>query len=70
MANEIHFKNLHVDKLWTLPVYESVGGYATLRKTLLEKTPHDKIIDDIGPARARRRRIPDRVEMDLHAVRQ
>ncbi|MCP4697450.1 MAG: NADH-quinone oxidoreductase subunit NuoF [Gammaproteobacteria bacterium] len=47
MANEVHFKNLHVDKLWTLPVYESVGGYAALRKTLLEKTPPDKIIGEM-----------------------
>jgi NADH-quinone oxidoreductase subunit F len=37
MANELCFKNIDLDKLWTLPVYESTGGYKALRKVLAEK---------------------------------
>lgn len=34
MANELCFKNIHLDKSWTLDVYESTGGYKALRKIL------------------------------------
>lgn len=45
MANELCFKNIHLDKSWTLQVYESTGGYQALRKILTEKTPPKDIID-------------------------
>ena len=47
MANELCFKNIHLDKSWTLPVYESTRGYKALRKILQEKTPPKTIIDQL-----------------------
>ncbi len=47
MANELCFKNIHLEKSWTLPVYESTGGYKALRKILTEKTPAKDIIDQL-----------------------
>ncbi len=45
MSNELCFKNIHLDQSWTLPVYESTGGYKALRKVLTEQTPPKEIID-------------------------
>ena len=47
MANELCFKNIHLDKSWTLPVYESTGGYKALRKIITEQTPPKDIIDQL-----------------------
>ena len=47
MANELCFKNIHLEKSWTLPVYESTGGYKALRKILTEKTPAKDIVDQL-----------------------
>ncbi len=47
MANELCFKNIHLENSWTLPVYESTGGYKALRKILAEKTPPKEIIDQL-----------------------
>jgi NADH-quinone oxidoreductase subunit F len=47
MANELCFKNIHLENSWTLPVYESTGGYKALRKILTEKTPPKEIIDQL-----------------------
>ncbi|ALG67830.1 NADH-quinone oxidoreductase subunit NuoF [Beggiatoa leptomitoformis] len=48
MANEVCFQHIHLDKSWTLPVYEqSVSGYAVWRKILQEKTPPQQIIDQV-----------------------
>jgi NADH-quinone oxidoreductase subunit F len=47
MANELCFKNIHLDKSWTYPVYESTGGYKVLRKILTEKTPPKDVIDQL-----------------------
>jgi len=47
MANELCFKNRHLENSWTLPVYESTGGYKALRKILTEKTPAKDIIDQV-----------------------
>jgi NADH-quinone oxidoreductase subunit F len=47
MANEVCFRNLHLDKPWTLSTYQSSGGYAAWRKILAEKTPPDQIIAEI-----------------------
>ena len=47
MANELCFKNIHLENSWTLPVYESTGGYKALRKILTEKTPATDIIDQL-----------------------
>ncbi|EIJ42757.1 NADH-quinone oxidoreductase, F subunit [Beggiatoa alba B18LD] len=47
MANEVCFQHIHLEKSWTLPVYESVEGYSVWRKILQEKTPPQQIIDQV-----------------------
>ncbi|KAF0193290.1 MAG: NADH-quinone oxidoreductase subunit F [Gammaproteobacteria bacterium] len=47
MANEICFRNNHLDKSWTLDVYQGAGGYEVWRKILAEKTPPDDIIGEL-----------------------
>ncbi|MCK5720353.1 MAG: NADH-quinone oxidoreductase subunit NuoF, partial [Thiomargarita sp.] len=47
MANELCFKNIHLDNSWTLAVYESTGGYSALRKVLSENTPPQEIVDQL-----------------------
>jgi NADH-quinone oxidoreductase subunit F len=47
MANELCFKNIHLENSWTLPVYESTGGYQALRQVLTEKTAPQKIIETL-----------------------
>ncbi len=55
MANELCLKNIHLEKSWTLPVYESTDGYKALRKILTEKTPHNEITDILKAANLRGR---------------
>lgn len=45
MANEVCFNNINTPKSWTLPVYESVGGYTALRKILRDKPAPQDIIN-------------------------
>ncbi|VAW82714.1 NADH-ubiquinone oxidoreductase chain F [hydrothermal vent metagenome] len=47
MANEVCFKNLHMDQPWKLASYEKAGGYSVLKKILAEKTPASEIIDEL-----------------------
>ncbi len=47
MANDVCFKNLHLDKPWTLATYESTGGYRAWKKIVAEKTPQEEIIAEI-----------------------
>lgn len=55
MANEVCFRTLHLAEPWTLKAYESVGGYAVLRRILAEKTPPDEIIQTIKDSALRGR---------------
>jgi NADH-quinone oxidoreductase subunit F len=55
MANELCFKNIHLDKSWTLDVYESTGGYKALRKILTEKPDPKEIIDQLKASALRGR---------------
>ncbi len=55
MANELCFKNIHLADSWTLPVYESTGGYKILRKILTEQTPPQDIIEQLKNANLRGR---------------
>jgi NADH-quinone oxidoreductase subunit F len=55
MANELCFKDIHLDQSWTLPVYESTGGYKALRQVLQEKTPPKDIIDQLKASALRGR---------------
>jgi NADH-quinone oxidoreductase subunit F len=47
VANEICFRTRHLDKPWSLETYESVGGYAQLKKILTQKTPSTEIIETL-----------------------
>ena len=47
MVNEVCFKNIHLDKPWTLATYESTGGYQVWKKIVKEKTPQEDIITEI-----------------------
>ncbi len=47
MANEVCFKHIHLPNSWTLPVYESTGGYQALRKILQEKPAPQEIINTL-----------------------
>ncbi len=47
MANDVCFKNLHLDKPWKLATYESTGGYRAWKKIVAEKTPQEEIIAEI-----------------------
>ncbi|MCK5877794.1 MAG: NADH-quinone oxidoreductase subunit NuoF, partial [Candidatus Marithrix sp.] len=55
MANELCFKNIHLANSWTLPVYESTGGYKVLRKILTEQTPPQEIIEQLKASNLRGR---------------
>lgn len=45
--NQVCFRNLHLDKSWTLASYESIGGYKVWRNIIKKKMPPQKIIDEI-----------------------
>ncbi len=47
MANETCFRNNHLDKSWTLDVYQSTGGYEAWKKILKEKTSPEEIIEQV-----------------------
>lgn len=47
MANEVCFRLNHLDKSWTLDVYQDNGGYDVWRKILKEKTSPDEIINEL-----------------------
>lgn len=47
MANEVCFRNNHLDKSWTLDVYQNSGGYEVWKKILREKTAPEEIINQV-----------------------
>ena len=47
MANEVLFRNLHLERPWTLATYQSTGGYEAWKKILREKTPPETIIAEV-----------------------
>ena len=47
MANEVCFRNNHIDKPWTFDVYKSTGGYDAWIKILKEKSPPEEIINQV-----------------------
>jgi NADH-quinone oxidoreductase subunit F len=65
------FEPLKLERSWTLQTYQSIGGYDAWKKILTEKTPREQIIEhrqSLGAARSRRRRLPGRREVELHAA--
>jgi len=47
MANEVCFRNEHLDKPWQLDAYRLSGGYEVLKKILSEKIPPEDIIEEL-----------------------
>lgn len=47
MANEVCFRTIHLDNSWTMPVYESIGGYKVLRKIVQEKPAPEELIKEL-----------------------
>ena len=47
MANEVCFRVFHLEKSWELSAYESVGGYQAWRRIIEQRTPPERIIDEI-----------------------
>ncbi len=47
MTNEVCFRNNHLDKPWTLDVYQGSGGYEIWKKILKEKTSAEEIIEQV-----------------------
>ncbi len=47
MANEVCFRNNHLDKPWTLATYQSSGGYEAWKKILQKRIPSDEIIAEL-----------------------
>ncbi len=47
MANEVCFRNNHLDKPWSFDVYKSTGGYDAWIKILKEKTSPEEIINQV-----------------------
>jgi len=55
MANEVCFRTLHLDKPWTLESYQSVGGYQVWKRILQDKTPPEKLIEELKTSALRGR---------------
>jgi len=47
MANEVCFRNLHLEKSWTLESYEKVGGYSVWRNILKNKPDPKTLLEEI-----------------------
>ncbi len=55
MANEVCFRNMHLDKPWTLDTYQSTGGYEVWKKILKEKISAEDIIAELKTSALRGR---------------
>ncbi len=53
--DQVCYRTRHLKESWTLPTYESVGGYSAWRKILKEKTPPEEIIDTLKKSELRGR---------------
>jgi NADH-quinone oxidoreductase subunit F len=45
--NQVCFEPVGLDRSWTLPVYESLGGYAAWRKILAERPAPESVVEEI-----------------------
>lgn len=55
MANEVCFRNNHLDTPWALDTYQGTGGYEVWKKILKEKTSPDEIISELKTSALRGR---------------
>lgn len=55
MANEICFRTMHLDQPWRLQTYVDAGGYAQLKKMLIDPIPPEKVIEAVKTAALRGR---------------
>ncbi len=47
MANEVCFRNMHLDRPWLLETYQQEGGYEALTKIIKENISPDQIIEQV-----------------------
>ncbi|AUJ59018.1 NADH-quinone oxidoreductase subunit NuoF [Coxiella-like endosymbiont of Amblyomma americanum] len=47
LRNMVCYRTLHLPEPWTLESYRKIGGYKVLQRLLKEKTPSEKIINEI-----------------------
>lgn len=47
LLNQVCYRTLHLDKPYSMDSYLSVGGYQVWKKILAEKTPPEKIIEEL-----------------------
>ncbi|NNJ90501.1 MAG: NADH-quinone oxidoreductase subunit NuoF [Gammaproteobacteria bacterium] len=47
MANEVCFKDLHLDRPWLLETYQKEGGYEALKRIIKENITPEKIIEEV-----------------------
>ena len=47
MANEVCFKNLHLDRPWLLETYQKEGGYEALTRIIKENITPEQIIEEV-----------------------
>ena len=69
--NLVCFETLKYERPWELETYLKIGGYEAWKKILAEKTPREQVIEigqGLRPARPRRRGLPDRAEVVVHAA--
>ena len=45
--NQVTFETLKFPESWTLKTYRSIGGYEAWEKILKEKTPPEKLIEEL-----------------------
>jgi NADH-quinone oxidoreductase subunit F len=55
MSEQVCFRTLQFDQPWTLENYRKVGGYAVWERILKEKTPAEKIIEELKTSALRGR---------------
>ena len=55
MNAQVCFRTLEFDQPWTLENYRRVGGYAVWERILKEKTPPEKIIEELKTSALRGR---------------
>ncbi len=68
--HSVVYTTLHFDKPWSYENYLKTGGYSALRKILDREDRAGRRHRDgqaVRPARPRRRGLPDRPEVELHA---
>ena len=57
-TNTVLFEALKHERTWTIEGYRSFGGYEAWERILRDKTPREKIIDEVKASGLRGRAVP------------